>query len=353
MIGVRDAEAWANELGVSQAALALYLDSEVVDLHLDSFIWARIFGYDLGKPHARPPLGGWFLGHADFPRVREAGLAAATWVITTNPLRDPAERLEVLLANVASMEQRIAAFGEDFLLARTHADYQRARASGRHAAFLGVQGGNALEEPADAIERLPPQAILRVTLLHLMNSRLGATSSPLGLLTQPGLTRFGRDFVARLNAARILVDLAHIDRAGFWDALDAHDRDLPAVVTHTGVSGVRKHWRNLDDAQLRAIADTGGVVGILFHSSFLAGSFLTARADDVAAHLAHVVRVAGEDTPAIGSDFDGNILPPRELSSVLSLPRLVECLLARGLSERAIRKILGQNFLRVLARVRP
>jgi membrane dipeptidase len=353
LIAVRDAASWARELGISEHALALYRDSEVIDLHLDSFIWHRLLGYRIGERHARPPLAGWHLGHADFARAREAGLSAATWVITTNPLREAHERFTTLLENIRNLSAEVTAFGDDLTLARTYSDYRAARARGSHAVFLGVQGGNALIEPPDSIERLPPLALLRVTLMHLTNSRIGATSSPLRWLTTPGLTPFGRDFVARLNAANILVDLAHIDRQGFWDALDVQAPHVPAIVTHTGVAGARSHWRNLDDAQLRAIAETGGVVGILFHSSFIASNWFTARAEHVVEHLAHVVRVAGEDTPALGSDFDGNIIPPRDLLSVLDLPRLVELMLQRGFSEASIRKILGQNFLRVLAQTRP
>lgn len=330
----------------------LYLASEVIDLHLDTFIWQRIFGYDPTVRHARPPLGGWFLGHADFPRVREAGLAGATWVVTTNPLREPLDRLETLLENLARLRATIARVPGELELVTTLRQYTTARRRGRHAAFIGLQGGNALEAP-DSVERLPPGMVLRVTLVHLSSSAVGATSSPLRLGPDRGLTRFGRELVRRLNDARILVDLAHVSPAGFWDAVDAHDPTIPVVVTHTGVSGVHRHWRNLDDNQLRAIADSGGVVGIMFHAPFLGDYAWSGRAERVVDHLAHVVRVAGEDVPAIGSDFDGAIIPPRDLSSVLELPRLVELMARRGFGERVIQKILGDNFLRVLGAVRP
>jgi len=349
----RDAAEWSRELGISREATELYLASEVIDLHLDSFIWHRIFGYDLRRRHARPPLGGWFCGHADFPRVREANLSGATWVVTTNPLRDPSDRFEALLANLERLTGTIGDADSDLHLCRTFSDYQAARAAGRHGAFVGIQGGNALESPRDAVERLPAGLLLRVTLVHLSNSSIGATSSPLRAGPDIGLSRFGRDLVARLNAARILVDLAHVSEAGFWDAVDAHDPTLPFVVTHTGVSGVHRHWRNLDDGQLRAVARSGGVVGIMFHSPFLGDPPWAGRSERIADHLAHVVRVAGEDVPALGSDFDGAITPPRDLSSVLEMPRIVEHLLRRGLGERVIRKILGGNFLRVLQQVRP
>jgi membrane dipeptidase len=353
VIPALDAASWARQLSISREAVELYLASEVIDLHLDTFIWARSFGYDLTRRHGRAPLGGWFLGHADFPRVREAGLAAATWVITTNPLREAGERFATLLQNLKTLEELVKGQAEDLELVRTLSEYRAARTRGHHGVFVGIQGGNALDGTDDAVERLPPLSILRVTLVHLSSSRIGVTSSPLRVGPDLGLSDFGRSLVQRLNASRILVDLAHISPGGFWDAVRVHDPSLPVVVTHTGVSGVHRHWRNLDDSQLRAVADSGGFVGIMFHSEFLGDRLWSGRAESVVDHLAHVVRVAGEDCPALGSDFDGAIVPPRDLASVLELPRLVELMLKRGFRPELVQKILGRNFLRVLGAIRP
>ncbi|HET9931861.1 MAG TPA: membrane dipeptidase [Polyangiaceae bacterium] len=353
MIPARDADGWSRELGISREAVELYLASEVVDLHLDSFIWKRLFGYDLARRHARPPLAGWFLGHADFPRVREAGVASATWVITTNPLRDAPDRTRTLFDNLTELKRQFAALSEELCFTRTHAEYVAARHAGKHAAFIGIQGGNALDGSADAVERLAPLDVLRVTLVHLSNSSIGQTSSPLRAGADGGLSRFGRELVERLEHARIFVDLAHISRRGFWDAVEVHDRTLPLLVTHTGVSSVHRHWRNLDDSQIRAIAASGGVIGIMYHSAFLGPSLARGRAEWVVDHIEHVVRLVGEDYVALGSDFDGAIVPPRNLTSILELPRLVELMLGRGFGSDVIRKVLGQNFLRVLAQVRP
>jgi membrane dipeptidase len=272
--------------------------------------------------------------------------------VTTNPLRDPIDRYEALLDNLSRLRATIEGFSSDFALVATHSEYRRARAQGLHAAFIGLQGGNALEAPA-SIERLPTNAVLRVTLVHLSSSAIGATSSPLRLGADRGLSAFGREVLERMNAARILVDLAHISPEGFWDAVDVHDPHVPFVVTHTGVTGVHRHWRNIDDNQLRAVAASGGVVGIMFHAPFLGDRLWSGRSRRIVDHIEHVLDVAGEDTPAIGSDFDGAIVPPRDLKTVLELPRLVEHMLARRFTEQQIRKILGENFLRVLAAIRP
>ena len=202
MIPALDAASWARQLSISREAVELYLASEVIDLHLDTFIWARSFGYDLTRRHGRAPLGGWFLGHADFPRVREAGLAAATWVITTNPLREAGERFATLLQNLKTLEELVKGQAEDLELVRTLSEYRAARTRGHHGVFVGIQGGNALDGTDDAVERLPPLSILRVTLVHLSSSRIGVTSSPLRVGPDLGLSDFGRWFARCLPIER-------------------------------------------------------------------------------------------------------------------------------------------------------
>ncbi|HEY5376930.1 MAG TPA: membrane dipeptidase, partial [Polyangiaceae bacterium] len=188
-------------------------------------------------------------------------------------------------------------------------------------------------------------------LVHLSSSRIGSTSSPMRL-SDTGLSAFGSQMVELLNERKVLVDLAHISERGFWTACEAHAKDVPFVVTHTGVSGVHPHWRNLDDAQIQAVARSGGVVGIMYHAPFLGDRPWNGRVDTIARHLEHVWRVAGEDTPALGSDWDGSIITPRDMPTCLELPRLVAALMARKIPERAIQKMLGQNFLRVVRQVR-
>ncbi|HEX6767004.1 MAG TPA: membrane dipeptidase, partial [Polyangiaceae bacterium] len=190
----------------------------------------------------------------------------------------------------------------------------------------------------------------RITLVHLTTSELGGTSSPLG--ADAGLGRRGTEFVERLDARRIFVDLAHAGRRSFWDAVSVHDASLPLIVTHTGVSGVHAHWRNLDDEQLRAVAKTGGVVGIMYHAPFLASPPWSARAETVVRHLEHVRNVAGDDAPALGSDWDGFILTPRDMPTCLELPRLVQAMLDRKWRPEAVQKTLGANFLRALRAMR-
>jgi membrane dipeptidase len=347
---IGSSEDWARGLGIPTAAVELYRASDVVDLHIDSFIWQRTLGYDLSKRHA-PPLWGAFLGQVDLPRILEAEISGATWVITTNPVRDAADRARTFEDNLNELCATLASDAVHFAVVSSASEYDAARAAGKHAAFLGIQGGNALDWSLSEMARLCDGRILRITLVHLSSSRIGSTSSPLRLKDQ-GLSAFGAQVVELLNERKVLVDLAHISAQGFWAACEAHAKDVPFVVTHTGVSGVHRHWRNLDDDQIRAVARAGGVVGIMYHAPFLGDRPWAGRVETIARHLEHVLNVAGEDTPALGSDWDGSIITPRDMPTCLELPRLVAALQNRGIAERAIQKILGQNFLRVVREVR-
>lgn len=339
----------AKQLGVSEEALRLHHDAEIVDLHVDSFIWRRLFGYDFRRRHAAFTAGV-MLSHFDLPRGREAGIDGAAWIITTNPLGDSRDREGAFFENLVELRALLESPEAGARVVSSAAEYRAARAAGLHAAFIGVQGGNALAHSLESLDRLAPLRILLVTLLHLTSSRLGVTSSPLG--GGAGLTRYGKDYVGRLNHHKIIVDLAHISRAGFWDAVEAHDPTLPFVVSHTGVAGVFEHWRNLDDRQLRAIADRGGTVGIMYHSEYLGDPLFKGRLETVLRHIEHTIDVAGEDHVSLGSDWDGSIVTPRDMRTCLELPRLTQAMLDRSWSESRIRKVLGLNFLRVVERLR-
>lgn len=353
----QDPASWARALGISREAVDLYLGSDVIDLHIDTFIWNRVFGYDLTKRHGRGPFGARFFGQADLPRLREARVTGGIWAITTNPLRRSAGRARAFRSNIARLSGIFESVPADVRLVRTAGEYRAAVDAGLHAAFLGIQGGNALDQDGALSvldEHVGPGGlsnVLRVTLVHLSTSSLGATSAPMRG-KEDRLTEAGRRYVAELDRRRIFVDLAHIARGGFFDVVEAHDRTRPLIVTHTGVAGIHRHWRNLDDAQLRAVADSGGTVGIMYQSSFLGDAFLGGRAEAVAEHLCHIVTTVGDDHASLGSDWDGAILPPRDMPTCLELPRLVELLLRRGLSPETVRKILGQSFLRALTLLR-
>jgi membrane dipeptidase len=338
-------------LGISREAVELHYATEIIDLDIETFVWVRLFGYDLLKRHGRGPTGARFCGQVDLPRALEAGLSGATWVVATNPLPNADEREDILTKNLRRLTGLLGQASDQVSVVRNVREYRAARAQGKHAAFIGIQGGNALGRGAQVLDAFP-ELVLRVTLLHLTNSELGTTSSPLQLGRDDGLTPRGRELAEALEARRVLLDLAHISKRGFWDVVRSHDRNLPLIVTHTGVSGVHEHWRNLDDAQLRAVADSGGTVGVMYESGFLGDSRLTGKASRIVDHLEHIVNTVGEDHASLGSDWDGNIITPREMPTCLELPILTQRLLERGFSPERIQKIYAGNFLRVVEHAR-
>lgn len=354
MSAASDDHGLAQRLSISPEALALVRKSEVVDLHIDTFIPVRIFGYDLAKSHPRPLTAGRFMGHLDWPRMAEGGLTGGMWSITTNPFRRTASRWAVFQKNLARLRAIVEGSGGRTRIARTAAEYRAARAAGAHAVLLSIQGGNALEGAPDGPASVVDRSIVRVTLVHLTNSGYGATSSPAHRLRRhKGLTPLGKRFVEQLDEQRILVDLAHIHPDGFWDAVAVHDKSLPLVSTHTGVTGVTPHWRNLDDRQLKAIADSGGTIGIIFSYNFLDRPGGPRDSTMIVEHAEHVMKVVGEDFVSIGSDYDGMIVPPRDVTSSATYPILAHKLLARGHSPQRVQKFLGGNALRVLESIRP
>jgi membrane dipeptidase len=339
---------------ISQDAVDLLASAEVFDLHLDMMIPHRLVGYDLNVRHEKPAFGGRFFGHLDFPRAIENGLTAGMWSITTNPLRTEASRWRVLLDNLGRLQAQVEASEGRVRIAVDAEGLAEARAAGAIACLPAIQGGNSLAAAPDGCASVPDDLVTRVTLVHLSNSLYGATSSPLAMWrASAGLTDRGKALVEDLDRHRIFVDLAHINERGFWDAVEVHDKSRPLLATHTGVDGVKPHWRNLDDAQCKAIAETGGTIGIIFQDSYLRRKGGPTDGRMVVEHMAHVIDIVGEDFVSIGSDYDGAITPPKGLRMSPCYPRLVQWMLDERWSEQRVVKVLGGNAIRCLQSMRP
>lgn len=326
--------------------------SDIIDLHIDSFIWNRIGGYDLRVHHQRGWGGRRFYGQVDFPRIREAGLTGAQWVITTNPFRTQKGREKAFRKNLTRLKELFQEHSNEFQVVGSVRDYRKARGQGKHGVFLSIQGGHCLDSRGENLTKEIVSDLVRVTLVHLLPSRLAWPSTPLWKLGSSHLTSEGVELIRTLNTKRIFVDLAHISEKGFFEAIKVHRKDLPLIVTHTGVQGVYAHWRNLSDAQLHGIADSGGVVGIMFQRSFLDPKWRQQTLERVVDHLEYIVNRVGEDFAAIGSDFDGAILPPSGLEHVGDYPKLIQAMFDRGWREERVAKICGLNFLRALQDLR-
>ncbi len=318
----------------------------VMDLHADTAKLMDKLGYDLAARHEwRPPRLANYAGHLDLPRMRDGGLAGQFFGLWTMPsVLDRKER--GCAASVASqldaLDDAMAKHPTQLTWARTGAEVRAAKASGRIAALGGIEGGQALEARLDVIEPFARRGVRYLGLLHFSANAIGAPAKGRGSDPSQGLTEFGRDVIRECERCGVIVDLAHINRRGFMEAIEL--ATLPLMVSHTGVVGVHKHWRNIDDEQLRAVAAGGGCVGVIFAPRFLGGASI----DSVIEHLLHIIDVAGEDAPALGSDFDGFVIPPDGLEDIAALPNLTVALARRGVATRVIEKILGGNVLRVL-----
>ncbi|MBV8879470.1 MAG: membrane dipeptidase, partial [Planctomycetaceae bacterium] len=181
-------------------------------------------------------------------------------------------------------------------------------------------------------------------LAHFTANEICAPSGGKGASAGAPLTDFGRAVVAEMNRLRMIVDLAHVGKAAFLEACRRSSR--PAIVSHTGISGAFPLWRNVDDEQLKAVAASDGVVGIIFAWRYLG----TRRrgVEMLAPHFEHVRKQIGARHLAIGSDFDGAIEPVRGLENVSRLPEVTRLLQRMQWSEEEIRQVLGENMLRVL-----
>lgn len=166
----------------------------------------------------------------------------------------------------------------------------------------------------------------------------------------PGLSDRGRELVRACNRLGIMLDLAHLNEQGFWDV--ARLSDAPLVVTHAAAHALCPSTRNLTDRQIDAVGASGGVVGVAFHVGFLRADGRPEADTPIAEIVRHIDYVAGRigiEHVALGSDFDGAIMP-LELGDAAGLPKLIEALQERGYDEAALRKVTHENWLRLLKR---
>jgi membrane dipeptidase len=314
----------------------------LADGHADSLMWNR----DLTAPLRR--------GQVDLPRLEAAGVRIQAFTVVTRgyPIVDgfgafaalrrwPAEARRGpwarCLFQVDRMHDLCDRSGGRLRLAASTAALEENVAAGCVSAVLGVEGAHALEGRPERVEALRARGVRFMSLTHLANNELGGSSSP--LQGDRPLTPLGHEVLDAMAAAGLTVDLAHASHRTLRDAL-AHGRARP-LCSHTGAGGATRSWRNLDDAEFRAIADRGGVVGIIFATLYLGGRAL----DDIVRHVEHALDAAGEDAVAFGSDFDGMVPMPREVRDVAGLPRVVDAL-ARRRPAAVVEKVAWGNWRR-------
>jgi membrane dipeptidase len=217
---------------------------------------------------------------------------------------------------------------------------------GKITSFLSIEGAGAFAADVPRIDWFIEHGLRLVSPCHAKNS--GLSSSATGAKVDFGLTPLGKEFAERVYAHGALLDVSHVSDAAFADiAALARAHHAPVVATHSNARAIAGHPRNLTDAQLRVIAETGGVTGINFHAQFVNGTN-EATLDDVLKQIDHLVKVAGIDHVAVGSDFDGGIKTPEGLENASTFPALAAALRKRGMSYDDVLKIFSLNALRIL-----
>ncbi len=366
---------------ISPRAHQLHFSSLVFDTHVDTPQRLLFDHFDLVKRDAE--------GCVDIPRMREGGIGAiffALWVPVEITGDAATRRARDLLA--ATVKQ-IKIHEADLALATSANEIREARKRGKIAVLLAVEGGEAINGDLAVLREFHSMGVRYMTLTH--NAATDWADSSNAAPRHNGLTDFGREVIREMNRLGMLVDVSHVSDATFHDVLETSR--APVIASHSCCRVLCDHPRNLDDAMIKALAARGGVIHVTFHDSFLSQEYATAyralssdsaardraltqkfgdneaqklmegqrwsdeliRAgklpqvswEKIVEHIDHAARLVGADHVGVGSDFDGAFMP-EGMEDASKFPLITEGLLRRGYSEADIRKILGENTLRVM-----
>ena len=326
-------------------ALALHRDSIVVDGHCDSVLELMGFGFEGRTAEPRDLAIRGTRGHADIPRLLEGGVTAQVFALfTADPyVKDAVAHTRRMLAAMEDLFDRT----DQVRPARSSRDVHEAKAEGRLAAFLGIEGGEAIGNNLSELESFYSRGVRLMGLTWNRRNALGRGAAAEG---SGGLTDFGRRVVAEMERLGMIVDASHLSDEALDDLLAVARR--PIVASHSNSRTLRDHRRNLTDAQAEGIASTGGLVAVTFAGSFVDEVPEKVDLDRLLDHLDHLVSVIGADHVGLGSDFDGyQDKNGTVLADCTELPRLTESLLGRGYDPSDVRAVLGGNWMRVIREV--
>lgn len=289
------------------------------------------------------------IGHLDLPRAQRGGLGVLISAIFVRSEYLPTQALARTLRGVDLLRQVVAQSCGAMTLVTTVQELEACLAERRLGIILHYEGAEAID-PEFAVLRLSYELGLRS--LGLTWSRPNIFAEGVGPGDRGhGLTRLGQALVRECNNLGILIDVSHLNDAGFWDVLacSAH----PVVASHSNCRALCPVERNLTDEQIVALAEKGGLIGLNFHVGFLqlgAQRPNDVTINDLLAHIDHIVSLVGVDHVAFGSDFDGATMPA-EIVDASFLPNLLEALARHGFDDLALQKIAYGNWLRVFRAV--
>jgi membrane dipeptidase len=362
-----------------QQVAALHRDALVWDTHNDLSYRILYEKLDIGT---RLPAG-----HVDIPRLREGGVdvqGIALFVqnfLYGRPGQCARQTRELLTATRHAIDQH----SDQVELARTGADVERIVAAGKIAFPLSIEGGHAIEDSLDNLREFHASGVSSMTLTH--NVTHGWADSGADEPRWGGLNELGEDVVREMNRLGMVIDISHVSDETFYDVLDVTED--PVIASHSGCRAITEHRRNMSDDMLRALADNGGVIGIVFVLNYISKDYLERMnelvavgrpwlqqvpsiedldlriavehleagrdwpleglptVDDVLDHIDHAVEVAGVDHVGLGADMYPRTPSPVGIRGAHDYMNITRGLKDRGYSDEDVRKILGGNFLRV------
>lgn len=332
-------------------------------------------------------------GHLDSVRAKEGGLDAQFFSIWVEPELfggGGARAMRRADEQIQAVHDLAEQHPETWELATTAADVRRIAAAGKIAALMGMEGGYAIDEKIENVDRYYRMGVRYLSpAWSVSTSWAGSSGDEVGKTR--GLNDFGKQVIREMNRLGIMVDVSHLSDPAFWDIVNTSTR--PVIATHSGCRALTNVPRNLTDEMIVALAKTGGVVNVIFYPEHIEPGYSekkkkvdaeiaakVQRASDeekgdaahkklardrvrreeylkrlppvsvarIVDHIDHIVKLVGIDHVGIGSDFDGVQAVPADMKSVADLPNLTTELLRRGYSESDIDKILGGNMLRVM-----
>jgi len=369
---------------ISERAKRLHFSSLVIDTHDDTTQRFLDGGFDLGARNA--------LGSIDIPRMKEGGLGAIFFSIWMPSKITGPEAVKRALDQIDAVREQVGKHSNDLVLVTTAEEIREAHAHGKIAALIGVEGGHMIASDLGVLRSYAALGARYMTLTHSGNAEWAdsSTAKP----EHNGLTEFGKDVVREMNRLGMIVDISHVSDKTFADVLAVSK--APVFASHSNCRAICDAPRNMTDDMIRALAAKGGVIQINYHVGFLSHEFRNVekahpewekaialeiqkrcgaregcqliegdritreyvlRGDlprvewtKIIEHIDHAVKVAGIDHVGLGSDFDGANMP-FGMEDVSMLPKITNALLEKGYSEGDVKKILGENTLRVMAEV--
>ena len=370
--------------GSPESSRELHFDSIVIDGHSDTTPRFEDPTWVFGDRHDVTD------GHMDLPRIREGGLDAQFWSIYMGKKDEPGSAIREALERIDAVHRMAERYSDDVVLAGSVSEIRAAVRDGKFVSLMGIEGGHIIEESLPALRNFYRLGVRYMTLTHSFHTGW-ADSSGTRSVPEPlhnGLTEFGREIVLEMNRLGMLVDISHVSDKTFSDTLAV--TKAPVIASHSSTRTIAEHPRNLTDGMLEALARNGGVAMINFYPAYIDESARDATrayfaehgarleelrqtaAEDAAErgrlfkmhfatypvpqtslsvlldHFDHAIRVAGPDHVGIGADWDGVASMPVGMEEISKLPALTEGLIARGHPVSTIRKVLGENLLRVL-----